>query len=390
MARESLCKIALITLLSLSCPYSAGARPESFSGYSFQQARELAQKEHKFLLLDFTASWCPPCKKMEASTWTDESIKSWIKENAIAIQIDVDQDRSTTDKFNVKGMPTMVLFTPESGEKEFGRQDGYLSAAELLRWLEGAKSGKTAADLEKELDASGQAAVWDHMNKAREFQAAGKRTEEFNEYIWLWNNISVQDPNLAPLRLALVPSEMKKLSAVDPAAKAKLIELRDSAEKSKNLHDWILLNGVLDDPTRTLAWFDKSKTDPTQQENIRKHTTLLEPLLFSNSRWADAAKYLYPDPLVRIGEYYKRAQDLKKPRPDTEFAKDFDPFPSMVLLMYGAYIGANRDADAQKIADECLRLDGTQEMRDALNNMAKGMLQARNPAASKSPSTKSQ
>lgn len=44
---------------------------------------------------------------------------------------------------------------------------------------------------------------------------------------------------------------------------------------------------------------------------------------------------------------------------------------------YGAYLGAGREAEAQKIAAECLRLDDTAAMREALNNMAKGMHQAR-------------
>ncbi len=71
------------------------------------------------------------------------------------------------------------------------------------------------------------------------------------------------------------------------------------------------------------------------------------------------------------------AEAMKKPRPDTEIAEGLDPMPAMVLLVYGAYVGAGREAEAQKIADECCRLDDTPAMHQALQNMAKGMLQAR-------------
>lgn len=370
-------RIAVLSLIWLVFASDACSRPAVFSEYSFEQAKLQAKQDHKFLLIDFMASWCPPCKKMEATTWVNDAVQAWVKENAIAIQVDVDKDEKTSDKFKIKAMPTMVLFTPDNADTEFGRQDGYLSSSELLQWLEGAKGGKTAKELDRELSNSDGTEIWTHMNKARELQGSGKSAEALDEYIWLWNNIKTTDPNLGTLRISLVPSEMKRLCTVLPAAKSKLAEMRDAAEKASNRHDWILLNGILDDNARSLAWFDKAKLDPTQRDIIRKNTSLLEPVLFSNSRWADAANFLYPDPLARIGEYYKRAEEMKHPGPDTEVSKDFDPFPSMVTLLYCAYVGANREAEAQKIADECLRLNNTQAMRDTLSNSAKGMRQAR-------------
>ena len=58
-------------------------------------------------------------------------------------------------------------------------------------------------------------------------------------------------------------------------------------------------------------------------------------------------------------------------------AAGLDPMPSMVLLVYGAYVGAGRDGEAKKIYDECVRLDDTEAMRQALANMARSMQEAR-------------
>jgi thioredoxin-related protein len=372
-------QLFLSSLITLSFGTGAWAHPEVFSEYSLDQAKQEAQKGSKFLLIDFTATWCPPCRKMETTTWTDSAVQAWIKENAIAIQIDVDKDEKASAKLNVTAMPTMVLFTPESGAREFGRQVGYMSSSEMLQWLEGAKSGKSGDELEKEKEQtqSGDAEIWTHISKAREMQSAGQNAEALEEFVWLWDNIEKCAPSLIDLRISMVPCEVKKLCAVHLPAKTKFAELRDAAEKANNRKDWIILNGVLEENARTLTWFDKSKTDPKQRDAIKALTPQLEPVLYSNSRWADAANFLYPDPLAIINEYYKKAEAMKKPRPDTEVSKDFDPFPSMVLLLYGAYIGAGRDVEAQKIADECLRLDNTSGMRDALNNMDKGMKAAR-------------
>lgn len=368
-------------MVALLCATGAWAHAEVFSDYTLSQAKEVAQKDGKLLLVDFTASWCPPCKRMESTTWADASVQSWIKENAIAIQIDVDKDEKSASALKVEAMPTVVLFTPKGGTNEFGRQVGYMSSSELLQWLEGAKSGKSAVEIEREQSSSSGEDVWSHITKARELKAASKYAETLDEYIWLWNNISNTNPNTKELRLSLVPHEMRELIKVFPQAKVRISEMRDAADKADNRHDWILLNFVLDDSTAILTWFDKVKADPKNGELLKKHAALLEPVLFAKSRWADAAKYLYPDPMATIAELHKRAEKMKHPGPDTEVSKDFDPLPSMVLMVYGAYFGAGRDTEAQKIADECIRLDDTPAMRSALENMAKGMKNAREAQA---------
>jgi len=373
-------------LFTVSNMCGAWGKAAVFSDLPFEQAKQSAQTEHKFLLLDFSASWCQPCKKMEITTWQDSAVENWIKENAIAVQIDVDKQEKLSSAFQITGMPTLVLFSPDNSEKEFDRQDGYLSAAEIMRWLEGAKAGKSAKELSKELAATNEPAIWEHMGKARQFQASNNNADALTEYLWLWDNVPQNDPQLGSLRISLVPSEIKRLLSAYPEGKAKIQEMRDAADKANKRHDWMLLNGMPDENNKTLAWFDQTKSDASQRDSLRSFTPLLEPILFSNLRWADAATYLYPDPMKRIAEYFKSAQDMKKPRPDTEFAKDFDPFPNMVMLLYGSYVGANRDTEAKLIADECIRLDDTQTMKDVLKNMENGMLQAR--SAHKKTTTK--
>lgn len=36
---------------------------------NYEQARELALKENKLMLVDFSAEWCEPCTRMDNQTW---------------------------------------------------------------------------------------------------------------------------------------------------------------------------------------------------------------------------------------------------------------------------------------------------------------------------------
>lgn len=118
---------ALSLAVALSFNLAAFAESEAFSKLTYKQAKEQAQKEGKILIVDFMATWCPPCKKMDSTTWVDPKVTEWVKQNAIAVQIDVDKDAETTSALNVDSMPTLVLFKPDGGGKEFTRESGYQS-----------------------------------------------------------------------------------------------------------------------------------------------------------------------------------------------------------------------------------------------------------------------
>ena len=59
------------------------------------------------VLVDFTASWCGPCKMI--SPILDElSVEQ--AEKLQIVKIDVDENPATTRKYDVMSMPTLILF----------------------------------------------------------------------------------------------------------------------------------------------------------------------------------------------------------------------------------------------------------------------------------------
>lgn len=70
-------------------------------------------KGYKHVIVDFTATWCGPCKNMA------EVIKKEIKgyKNVMVVKVDVDEmDGGIQSEFNVRTIPTFVRF--EGGVKK--------------------------------------------------------------------------------------------------------------------------------------------------------------------------------------------------------------------------------------------------------------------------------
>ena len=83
------------------------------------------------VLLDFWAEWCGPCKMI--APLLDEIAAEYADKVVIA-KMNVDDNPKTPMRFNVRGIPTLILF--KNGQAE-GQKIGAVRKADVTAFLDG-------------------------------------------------------------------------------------------------------------------------------------------------------------------------------------------------------------------------------------------------------------
>lgn len=81
------------------------------------------------VLIDFYADWCGPCQVMSPVL---KDVKSELGDKVAIIKINVDKNQALAQKFQVRGVPTFMIF---KNGKQLWRQSGVLNKANLVEVL---------------------------------------------------------------------------------------------------------------------------------------------------------------------------------------------------------------------------------------------------------------
>lgn len=96
---------------------------------NLSEAQLIAQKEHKFILLNFSGSdWCGPCIRMKKEIFESEVFKQMADTELVLVNADFPRDRknqlteeqqkineATADKYNSKGIFPLTVLLNDNG-----------------------------------------------------------------------------------------------------------------------------------------------------------------------------------------------------------------------------------------------------------------------------------
>jgi thiol-disulfide isomerase/thioredoxin len=357
------------------------ARPALFKEEGFEAASALARSQGRWLLADFTATWCQPCQLMDRKVWADPAVAAWVEEHAIAIQIDIDANSELARSLDVQSVPTVIVFV-DGAEKD--RSSGLLPPADLLAWFDSLARGETSLDRARAALTDPLRDIKGRLQLARMLLARGLLGEALEHYAWLWCHMHEVEPAYGGVRVSFLASDIQLLCQRLPEAGARFAALRDQAAAAAEGSgpagearlDWTVLNGCLGEDERTVEWYDARKDDKASVPVPDEVVDRLLPLLRERERWADAGRLLR-EPTQELRQLDELSREALAHLPaDQEDMRDAmvagikHHLRDQATLLVRALRAAGRSADAEAAEREALRLDDSPEMRAALAQAA--------------------
>lgn len=137
--------VAMIGLaIWIAAPAGSG---QAIAWEPFDRSAGLRHDRERPLLVDFGAEWCIPCREMDHTTYVDPEVVREADRFRM-VKADVTDENDATSKlveeYAVKGVPTVILFSPAGEEKQ--RMVGYVGPDEMLAAMRAVGSDLSSAD----------------------------------------------------------------------------------------------------------------------------------------------------------------------------------------------------------------------------------------------------
>lgn len=215
---------------------------------NFQLAQSAAKANNKLILVDFWATWCGPCKRMDMEVWSTADAQK-IKQNFIPLKIDIDAEKAIAAQYNIRSIPNLILM--DYNGKVIHSYVGYSSKTDLMSFIENIPADASALNekLLKDLDkqdltmnqAKDIALAYQDLSKAVKYFALQQSfLQESEKYLKKASKKASNETELNEIEL------WSSLNSVIKGKSKKVIAtLTEEKGKYENTANEVLLNFVL-------------------------------------------------------------------------------------------------------------------------------------------------
>ncbi len=368
--------MALLGVLTVAAQTHAGGN--AFQSLSFNDAVAKAVKEKKFIFIDFYTTWCAPCKMMDQSTFPDAKVQKWLSEKAVALKVDAERKIALADKYRIDSYPTLLFLNSDGSE--FDRISGYVTPDEFMTFARGVERGETSIErMRKEMGSRADDPMV-RMQFASALAGRGEFAEALKEFLWCFDHGVENSADFTGIRNSYLLMELMNLSRVHPPAIKALADRAGAAESrlrtgdgtQEDVDDLVILNQLVDKPTRSMAVYDALvKKDPDA-----KILQAFDPHLFNmriaSRRYDDiiGSKDVERDIDQRLKELAGKSSALTAiftsddaQRAAVRRAEAFE----RLMGYYQAFVGAEESVRASQLAERILNVD---DNPNTLNGLA--------------------
>lgn len=126
----------LSIILLLIAGHTFAQQPSATANAQWDKILKDSKEQGKVILIDFSTSWCGPCKAMDERVFPDKTVASTIQQHYSFIKLDAEKDelgRVLAARYLVRSYPTFLIIDPSL--KVLRKDAGYKDADKFNSWL---------------------------------------------------------------------------------------------------------------------------------------------------------------------------------------------------------------------------------------------------------------